>query len=117
MVSLRLLEEVFEIALDDQVFEAAHGMNGAGRYGGQCGLVEGMIMFLGIWAKANKLPYEETQKLCREYAERFYDNFGSLTCASLRPEAEKSARDPEHPCEELKIQAIQMDIQFLSSTK
>ncbi|GAB6280988.1 MAG: hypothetical protein STSR0007_11240 [Thermovirga sp.] len=89
-------------------------MNGAGRYGAQCGLVEGMLMFLGIWAKAGNRPYEETQKLCKEYAGLFEDIFGSLLCGRLRPAAESEARDSDHPCEELKVRAILMAMQFLS---
>mgnify|MGYP001158981088 FL=1 len=114
MVTLKLLDEVYQIPLDSQVIEAAYGMNGAGRYGAQCGLVEGMLMFLGIWGKARRISYQETQELCREYAGLFEDTFGSLLCSCLRPEAGASASDPDHPCEELKIKAILLDREFLS---
>lgn len=113
-MTLKLLDEVYNVSLNDQVLEAAHGMNGAGRYGAQCGLVEGMIMFLGIWAKQRGLSYNQTQDLCRSCAERFEKNFGSLLCGVLRPEAESTARDPDHACEELKIKAVLMDLDFLA---
>ncbi|MBN1333100.1 MAG: C_GCAxxG_C_C family protein [Synergistales bacterium] len=113
MVTLKLLDEVYQIPLNRQVIEAAHGMNGAGRYGAQCGLIEGMLMFLGIWGKARNLNYQETQELCKEYAGIFEDTFGSLLCSCLKPEAKSSAKDPDHPCEELKIKALLMDMEFL----
>lgn len=31
--------------------DAALGMHGAGGYRAQCGLVEGALMFIGIWGK------------------------------------------------------------------
>jgi C_GCAxxG_C_C family probable redox protein len=114
MVTLKLLDEVYHVSLNSQVMEAAHGMNGAGRYGAQCGLVEGMIMFLGILARQRGMTYDQTQQLCRAYAEQFENRFGSLLCGVLRPEAKSAARDPEHACEELKIQAILMDLDFLN---
>lgn len=89
-------------------------MNGAGRYGAQCGLVEGMLMFLGIWAKAGNRSYEETQRRCKEYAGLFEETFGSFLCSRLRAAAESDARDPDHPCEDLKVRAILLGMQFLS---
>jgi len=31
-----------------QLLDAAVGMHGAGKYGAQCGLVEGSLMFIGL---------------------------------------------------------------------
>jgi len=115
MATLKLLEEVYKMPLDDQVIKAAFGMNGAGRYGAQCGLVEGMLMFLGIWSSLQGMSYGQTQELCCSFVKEFEETFGSLLCSRLRPEAEVSARDPDHPCEELKIKAILMDMDFLDN--
>lgn len=112
---MKLLEEVYKIPLNDQVIKAAYGMNGAGKYGAQCGLVEGMIMFLGIWSSLQGMSYCQTQKLCNSFAKKFEKTFGSLLCSRLRPEAEASARDSDHACEELKINAILMDLDFLDN--
>ncbi len=113
---MKLLEEVYKIPLNDQVFKSAFGMNGAGRFGAQCGLVEGMIMFLGIWSSLQGISYGQIQELCNSFAKKFEESFGSLLCARLRPEAEASARDPDHACEELKVKAILMDLAFLNVT-
>ena len=110
---MKLLAEVHNVKLDDQVLKAALGMNGAGRYGAQCGLVEGMIMFLGIWGDLKGFSYDQIQMICRSYAEKFDKTFGNLTCGSLRPEAEAAAEDPAHVCRELKVKALLMDLDFL----
>lgn len=113
MATLKLLGEVYSIPINDQVLKSAFGMNGAGRYGAQCGLVEGMLMFLGIWSDLECMTYEQTQMVCSSFAGRFEKTFGSLICARLRPGAEASARDPAHACEELKVKALLMDLDFL----
>ncbi len=115
MATLKLLGEVYGIPLNDQVLKAAFGMNGAGRYGAQCGLVEGMLMFVGILSGPGGMTYEQAQMVCSSFAERFEKTFGSLTCARLRPESEASARDLAHACEELKVKALLMDLDFLDS--
>ncbi len=114
MATLKLLEEVHHVPLNEQVLKAAFGMNGAGRYGAQCGLVEGMLMFLGIWSSLQGMSYGQTQELCCSFVKKFEETFGSLLCSRLRPEAEASARDPDHACEELKVKAILMDLAFLN---
>ena len=113
MVTLKLLAEVHHVKLEDQVLKAALGMNGSGRYGAQCGLVEGMIMFLGIWGDLKGYSYGRIQMICNLYAEKFEKTFGSLTCGRLRPEAEATAEDPAHACRELKVKALLMDLAFL----
>jgi len=113
MSTLKLLGEVYNIPLNDQVLKATLGMNGAGRYGAQCGLVEGSLMFLGIWSDNKGMTYKQTQILCSSFAEIFEKTFGNLTCAILRPEAEASAKDPVHTCEELKVKALLLILEFL----
>lgn len=80
-------------------------------------MVEGMLMFLGIWSSLHGMSYSQIQDLCNSFAEKFVKTFGSLLCARLRPEAEVSASDPHHACEELKIHAILMDLDFLDNIK
>jgi hypothetical protein len=38
---LCILSEVFKITIGNQIIDAALAMHGAGKYGAQCGLVEG----------------------------------------------------------------------------
>ena len=110
--SLKILAEVFEIELNKQVLDAAAGMHGAGEYGAQCGLVEGVLMFLGIFGKKISLPNIRITSLCREYASQFEAEFGSLICSVLRPEGFNS-ENPPHICEELTCNATEFAIDFV----
>jgi hypothetical protein len=112
--SLKILGEVFGIPMNDQVLDAALGMHGAGEYGAQCGLVEGPLMFLGIWGRANGLPDGETIGWCREFARRFEERFGTLLCRELRPEG-FGPHNPGHPCEPLTVQSIGFAVAFIES--
>jgi hypothetical protein len=112
--SLKILGEVFGIPMNDQVLDAALGMHGAGEYGAQCGLVEGPLMFLGIWGRAKGLPDEEVIDWCREFARRFEERFGTLLCRQLRPEG-FGPHNPGHPCEPLTVQSIGFAVAFIES--
>ena len=80
MCTLKILGEVFLIDLTSQVLDSAIGLNGAGNYQAQCGLVEGTLMFIGILDKYRKVPYETIKKLYYSFAEKFEKEFGSLVC-------------------------------------
>ena len=113
MASLRLLEEVYSLKIHSQVFDSALGMNGAGRYGAQCGLVEGFLMFIGVWARANGISDEQGKKSCCDFAAFFESRFHSLLCRELRPNALLEARDLDHACEELKIKAMLFGLEYM----
>jgi len=113
VTTLRILSEVFDIAVGEQVLDAALGMHGAGEYGAQCGLVEGGLMFLGIAGKAKDLPDQVVVTACRDYAEAFEALFGSLLCRELRPEGFQPG-NPDHLCERLTCDAVRFDIRFVT---
>lgn len=113
VTTLRILSEVLEVPLNQQVLEAALGMHGAGGYRAQCGLVEGGLMFIGVAGKTWSLTEETIVEACYDFAERFEDRFGSLACRQLRPEGFKP-ENPPHLCEELTRNAILFDIRFIS---
>jgi hypothetical protein len=113
VTTLRVLAEVFEVPLTDQVTAAAVGMHGAGGYRAQCGLVEGALMFLGIIGQANGHPEKATIQACWDYAQQFEIRFGSLLCRELRPEG-FGPDNPPHLCEALTRDAVSFDIQFVS---
>ena len=110
--TLKILSEKFEIDLSDQVIDSAAGLNGAGRYGAQCGLVEGMIMFLGILGKRIDIPEKGIEKCCRIFAVEFEKRFSSLLCIKLRPEGFNS-KNPPHLCEKLTCNAVCYNIRFI----
>jgi hypothetical protein len=91
-------------------------MHGAGEYGAQFGLVEGTLMFLGIYDRKNGISDEKTAEICREYARQFEGKFTSLQCSILRPEGFKPD-NPPHICEVLSIKAIEFSINYISKLK
>ncbi|MDQ1329891.1 MAG: hypothetical protein QG578_153, partial [Thermodesulfobacteriota bacterium] len=109
-----ILSEIFSITLSDQIISAAIGMHGAGKYGAQCGLVEGTLMFLGIIGKEYSFQEETIVDHCREYAKQFENKFQSLLCSVLRPEGFKK-QNPAHMCEKLTCRAIEFNIDFVSN--
>ncbi|MFQ7552019.1 MAG: C-GCAxxG-C-C family (seleno)protein [Blautia marasmi] len=102
---LRCLGEAFQVKLDRQVLSAAAGMHGAGGYRAQCGLVEGVLLFIGIYCELTGKDSREAAKYCYEYAEAFTDRFGSLRCFDLRPGG-FTEQDPPHLCEKLTCEAV-----------
>ena len=111
--NLKILSEVFSIPLSDQIIHAAIGMHGAGKYGAQCGLVEGTLMFLGIIGKEYHLKEETIVDQCREYAKQFENVFHTLSCSTLRPEG-FNKNNPPHLCEKLTCSAIEFNKKFVS---
>ncbi|MFZ7101491.1 MAG: C-GCAxxG-C-C family protein [Peptococcaceae bacterium] len=109
---LKVLAEIFAVRLEPQVLASATGMHGAGKFGAQCGLVEGALMFLGIWAASRELPGEEAVVLCYHYAHEFQGKFHSLVCKELRPRGFQED-DPPHLCEELTKNAVYFTANYI----
>ena len=110
--ALKILSEKFNIALTDQIVNAAIGLHGAGEYGAQCGLVEGTLMFLGIIGRSMGAPDQEIVKHCNDFASAFENRFSSLLCRVLRPQGFNDA-NPPHLCEGLTCEAIDFNIAFV----
>lgn len=113
--SLRVLSECFDVELNPQVFDAAVGMHGAGKFGAQCGLVEGSLLFLGISGRERGLSDTVIADLCRDFAESFEREFSSLECRVLRPEG-FLPDNPPHLCEKLTCKAIEFSVNFIEKT-
>jgi len=109
---LNILAEVFGIELQSQVLSAATGMHGAGGYGAQCGLVEGTIMFIGIFGKVNGVAKEIIIATCYEFAQRVEKCSTSLLCRELRPQGFKDD-NPPHLCEELTNRIVIFSVDFI----
>ena len=114
ITALKTLGKIFHVRLNPQTVNSAIGLNGAGRYGAQCGLVEGTLMFIGIIGKRNGLDAERIARLCHDFAKKFERKFGSLSCAKLRPRA-RAQKIPTHPCEELTVRAISFSKKFIAN--
>ncbi len=112
MTTLKILGEIFSIDLAPQVLNSAIGLFGAGGYQAQCGLVEGALMFIGIFGKAKNYTDDAIKEKCYSFAEQFEKEFGSLICKVLRPEGFKP-ENPPHLCEELSKKAILFSVNFI----
>ena len=111
-VMLKILAELHDLKLDLQVIDSAVGMHGAGGFGAQCGLVEGSLIFIGIWGKENGLSAEKIVALCYSFAKDFEQEFSSLLCSKLRPQG-FNADNPPHLCEELTNKAVKFTAEYL----
>ena len=109
---LKILAENYNIKLNRQIIDAAIGMHGAGKYRAQCGLVEGMLMFTGIYGKVKNYSECDIVDACFNLAQKFEKQFGSLLCKDLRPEGFKDD-NPPHLCENLTVEAVNFAMTFM----
>ena len=110
--TLICLSELFEIAIEPQVICSAVGLHGAGGYRAQCGLVEGTLMFVGIYFHILGKTESEIVSACYDFASAFDKAVGSLRCLELRP-AGFSESNPPHMCENLTCRAIEFAYQHI----
>ncbi|SNY40036.1 C_GCAxxG_C_C family probable redox protein [Orenia metallireducens] len=109
---LKTLGEIYKVKLDDQVLDAAIAMHGAGKFGAQCGLVEGTLMFYGILGKQQGVSNKGIRDICYKFADQFQEEFGSLLCRELRPEG-FAADNPPHLCEDLTKRAVEFSAKII----
>lgn len=112
VTTLKILSRIFNIPLHSHVFDGAIGMHGAGKFGAQCGLVEGTLLFLGILGKTRGLSEEEIEKVCYSYADKFQEEFSSLLCKELRPQG-FSKSNPPHLCEDLTVKSVFFSVEHI----
>lgn len=107
------LSELFEITVEPQIIWSAIGLHGAGGYRAQCGVVEGTLMFIGIYLHMMGKTEDEIVSVCYNFASDFDRMFGSLRCFELRPTG-FSENDPPHMCESLTCNGIEFAYQYIS---
>ncbi len=96
--SLRILSEVFDLPLNEQIRNSVLALPGAGQCGAQCGIVSGTIMFMGIFGREYGIEDNTIKNFCKKFTNTFETAFKSLQCSILRPEG--FHRDnPPHICE------------------
>ena len=64
--SLKCLSHLFAFPVSEDVLSAATGMHGAGYYGAQCGLVEGTLMFIGLYGNKKTSHHLDAGNSVRE---------------------------------------------------
>lgn len=112
ITTLKILAELFYPELHPQVINAAFGLN-AGRFGWQCGLVEGALLFIGSYGSRQKLTEDQISDLCQEYCREFEDQFGSMLCRELRPQGFRPD-NPPHLCEHITKEAVCFSADFVA---
>ncbi|SHN65555.1 C-GCAxxG-C-C family protein [Desulfovibrio litoralis] len=110
--TMSCLSELFDLKIDKQTMNAAIGLHGAGCFRAQCGLVEGALMFIGIYLSEKGKTDQEISQACYLFAKQFTDKFGSLRCFDLRPNG-FTENDPPHACESLSVESIFNTYQFI----
>ncbi len=103
---------LFDVTINPQTLNAAIGLHGAGGFRAQCGLVEGSLMFLGIYYSHKGKTDAEISSICYQFADVFMNYFSSLKCYDLRPNGFSEA-DPPHACESLTVKAITFTYNFI----
>ncbi|UCD56261.1 MAG: C_GCAxxG_C_C family protein [Candidatus Hydrogenedentota bacterium] len=111
---LRILGELFGLDVHEQVYASCWGLNGAGNYGAQCGLVEGTLMFISLIAGREGIDTVETWQACSDFASDYEKRFGSLRCCELRPEGFNDD-DPPHLCEVLTVESVVFSARFINT--
>ncbi len=91
------LSELFETMIEPQVIRSAVGLHGAGGYRAQCGLVEGTLLFIGIYLHALGKAESEIVSACYDFASAFDSAFGSLRCRSEERRVGKECRSRWSP--------------------
>jgi len=109
---LKILSEIFHCELHPQLIEAAYGLN-AGRLCSQCGLVEGTLMFIGVYGQQKGLDSQDIAELCHKFSCEFQAKFGSVLCKELRPQG-FSPDHPPHLCEDLTKRAAVFSAEFIN---
>ena len=104
--------ELFDIDIEKQTLNSAIGLHGAGGFRAQCGLVEGALMFIGIYFSDKGKTEANIASICYQYADEFTQRFSSLKCYDLRPNG-FSENDPPHACEEITGVAIEFTKEFI----
>lgn len=114
--TLTCLASCFNMKLKEETLNATIGLHGAGGYRAQCGLVEGGLMFLGIYFHEREKTDVQIASICYDYADEFTKKFGSLKCYVLRPNG-FTDQDPPHACEALTCKAILFAYEFIQNIK
>ena len=104
--------ELFHVNLEEQTLNSAIGLHGAGGFRAQCGLVEGSLMFIGIYFSQKGKSDSEIASLCYQFANDFTQKYDSLKCYDLRPNG-FNENDPPHACEKLTCEIIEFSRDFM----
>ncbi len=84
MSVLQILGECFDTPINADVVGAAQCMPGAGGAGKLCGLVSGVLMFVGVWGKRQGIHRAQLAPITSRFMDVVQQQFGSTDCDALR---------------------------------
>jgi hypothetical protein len=112
--TLHILEEVFDTPIAPETYDSCAGMlGGGGLYGGQCGLIQGGIIFISLLCARRGLDKDTLTQHCYDYSARSVKELGSLLCREIRPEG-FSDDNPPNLCEPRTVQNIIATVRFVA---
>ena len=111
--TLSLLSDIFGVELEDQVYDSAVAMVGAGKYGAQCGILEGCMMFASIYAKQHGLVKKQIVPMIYNWSAKFEKEMGSIVCKGLRPYPFTPEDAPKHLCEPITVKGVGLAVKFI----
>jgi hypothetical protein len=112
--TLRILEEVFDTPIAPETYDASAGMlGGGGCFGGQCGLIQGGIIFISLLCARGGLDEDTLKQHCYDYSALTVKELGSLLCREIRPEG-FSDDNPPNLCEPRTVQNITATVRFVA---
>lgn len=111
---LKILAEVFQVDVSREIYDASAGMaGGGGRFGGQCGLIQGGILFIGIVSARLAVDQDTLKQHCFDYSALAEKELGSLLCREIRPEGFAEGNPPDL-CKPRTIQSIVSTSKFIA---
>ncbi len=112
--TLKILAEVFDTEVAQQTYDSSAGMlGGGGLYGGQCGLIQGGVLFIGILSANHGLDKDTLKQHCFDYSEQSAKELGSLLCREIRPEG-FADDNPDNLCEPRTVESIVSTARFIA---
>lgn len=112
--TLIALSQLLEHPLHDEVLRASTALNGGGRTQAQCGLVEGALMFFGVFYSGKGATDCDIYSIAADFMRGFAERFGSVSCYDLRPGGFQKD-DPPHKCEGLTLETVAFTYDFIQS--
>jgi len=111
--TIKILSEVFKLELPKELVELSFALSGISKHGAQCGLVEGVLVMIGLIGHRQGLDKEVLAEICSDFLKQYDQKHGSLRCKELRLGGFNDD-DPPNLCEGLTATSITDAALFLS---
>lgn len=107
-----VLGKLFDIEISRQVLHGTIGLHSTTEYGGQCGLLEGLLIFVGIYGREKNYSNNEIVRHCAKLTRKFDNLFRTLSCHDLKGASKKIFESP-HSCENITIDIVLLTKKYI----